>query len=187
MASDNFERANGGPGANWANAYSTTIPQICDDGAGGHGITGTAAADFSTAYYAGASWSATHSAEITAVNGASYQAPAVRVQASGNQYYAYFNSGDVQFVSGGSGTVIGTRSTWTTGDAAKIAISGSTITVYKNGVQNGATITDSNLSGGAPGIAFYGNAAIADLFVATGEAVGGTGTPDAYYRQLRGS
>ena len=102
----------------------------------------------------------------TQLTGGQWVGPAVRMQASGQSGYAgiyYWNSGSPELMlfkrNGGSWTQLG--STYNSGALAagtqlQVSAVGSTISFLENGVAK-ITVTDTTLTGGAPGIMAYGN------------------------------
>jgi hypothetical protein len=170
-ASDDFNRADGGLGANW-----TTIdgaPAISSNTA-----IGTNGGGFTSAVYSGVSWTNDTRSTATSKGPGSNCGPAVRM-ASSSLYTYWGNDGNVYKIISQVYTSLGTRSTYTVNDIAKLEVSGTTLTPTKNG-SGLSTITDSSLSAGGPGIAFYGNADKLDdwegIDVSGGGGGGGTTT-----------
>lgn len=179
--SDNFNRANGALGSNWANSGSTTMPVIASNVAiGGDG------GDYNGAHWVGNSFNATQDCQITKGNSTNYAGPGVRHSTGGN-FYGYFSHGSLQKWVGGSISILGSPASFSTaGDVAKIAISGTTITCYKGGVPDaGGTVTDSSLSTGAAGIVFYVNTGSVDDWIATGEIAAGATSRPVFRRATR--
>ena len=159
--SDDFNRSSGSLGANW-----TTNPTD------GIQIWSNYALDNGTSYPDLAWWSANSfnnsqfaSLTVTAIQ-SSWQAfgPAVRVSA-GNGYGATWHDTtvlDLRKVVGGAQSTIGTTSTVSVGDVIRIEVSGSSITVKKNGVAVIGPVTDTSISSGAAGMYGAGNPAQGD-------------------------
>ena len=102
----------------------------------------------------------------TQLTGGQWVGPMVRMQASGQSGYLgiyYWNSGSPELMlflrKGGNWTQLG--STYNSGalpagTQLQVSAVGSTISFLENGVAK-ITVTDTNLTGGAPGIMAYGN------------------------------
>lgn len=162
--SDDYNRADGGMGANWTTA-SSGPPTIVSNQIVGSGAYGSA-------YWSANAFNATQSAQLT-YKGTNYSGPAVRISSGGN-FYFYHSAGELQKIVGGSVTTIGTSGAITSGQTFKVDANGTTLRTYINGVENSGPITDASLSTGSAGVACYG-AGTADDFLATGEIVGGGG------------
>lgn len=168
---DNFNRADGGLGANWTTNGEDTPPQIASNQVQGAG------SEYTGAYYTGVSWNAAHGSQILRANSSNFTAPSVRnVNAAGyGTWVAYFNHGGLQMSVAGSVSTLGSPSAFASGDTAKLAVSGSVYTCSINGTPDpGGTFTDATLSGGAPGITTYGTTSLCDDWEGTGES-GGAG------------
>jgi hypothetical protein len=162
----------GGTLANWTDVYGdwSIVSGVLRETTGGEQA-------YVAIYWSANSWNADQSSQVDAASSIVYAAPAVRMSGSVLSYYAYFNNGDVQRVTNGSGASIGSGATWTTGDTIKISATGSTIEWFKNGVSQGST-TDSTHASGHAGIGGYDAVANLDYdnWVGTGEVAGGGGT-----------
>jgi Putative esterase len=160
---DDFNRANGGLGANWT-AVSDGALSISSQAV--LGLSATAGA-----IRTGESYSSDQSSqiEVTSTQLASGQwiGPAVRMQNGGQNVYLglYFsNNGtkELRLYKRSAGTWIQLGSTYNSGPLAagtqlQLTAAGSTISFLQNGVTR-ISVTDSSLSGGAPGIMTYGTA-----------------------------
>jgi hypothetical protein len=162
-ATDDFNRADGSLGANWAdlNDGGLAISSQAVTGTAGTGVSG----DIRTAEsYSDGQYS---QIEVTStqLSGGQWIGPAVRAQNSGQDTYAgiyFWNSGNPVLMlykrSGGSWTQLG--STYNSGPLAagtelKLIATGSTISLLEDGVQR-ITATDASITGGSPGIVAYG-------------------------------
>src|SRR3990167_706179 len=101
-------------------------------------------------------------------------------------YYARYEEADTRInvhrVDNGSATSLGTRTvTLSDGDTLRIEADGSSITVWVNGVQQGAAFTDATYSSGQAGFyAEVGGTEWADDFEAGDEAAGGAPAPQRF-------
>jgi hypothetical protein len=151
---DNFNRADGALGAN----YTTIIGTL---GIESNEAASQQAAD-NVAAYTGASFANDHYAQCKVSGGGQNGGPAVRISGTGASatYYGLFcragNTAILYKVNGSASyTNIGTFSTYAATDVAKLHVVGTTLTVYKNGVQDGSPVVDSDFASGAPGICMY--------------------------------
>jgi hypothetical protein len=149
---DNFDRANGGLGANWT---SLTGPfRIASNaaesgqGAGGQSRSIWTANNFANNQYA----------EITVANtvsGGSKIGPLVRGQPGADSgYYASCDTGGAEIfkvVAGTSTSLNWAGITMAIGDVIRLEVTGSTLVIKQNGVTRN-TITDSTFASGYPGI-----------------------------------
>ena len=162
-ASDDFNRANGGLGANWTNVSDggLAISSQVVAGTAGAGVSGDI-------WNAGAFTSDQYSqVEVTStqLTGGQWIGPMVRAQNSGQNAYVgiyYWNNGSPNLMlfkrSGGNWTQLG--STFNSGALAagtqlQLKAVGSTISFLQNGVPR-ISATDTSLSGGGPGIMSFG-------------------------------
>ena len=157
-ASDDFNRANGALGSNWASLQA------------GMSIVGNAAAGNGGGLHAMAQWTgSTFGADqwaqgtVTYVSGSQYIGPAVRVNATGQGYSVTVDNG-AAYVSNqtgfGTSTVLLTISgTFASGGVLKLGIVGSLLTAYWNGASIGS-VTDTTYTTGQPGIRSYGGGSI---------------------------
>ena len=163
-ASDGFNRADGGLGANWA--------AISDGGMAiaSQVVTGTAGAITGDTWAADSFTSDQYSqVEVTStqLSGGQWVGPAVRVQNNGQNGYLgiyYWNSGSPQLRlykrSSGNWTQLG--SSYSVGPLAagtqlELAASGSTVSFLVGGAPR-ISVTDSSFTGGAPGMMAFGSA-----------------------------
>ena len=165
-ASDNFNRANGSLGANWTN--------ISDGGLGitSQAVAGTASAgvsgDIRTA--AGESYPGDQYSQVevtsTQLTGGQWIGPMVRAQNGGHSAYVgiyFWNNGHPVlqlFKRTGLNSWTQLGGTYNSGALAagtqlQVTAVGSTISFLQNGVSR-IKVTDTTLSGGAPGIMSYG-------------------------------
>lgn len=175
MISDTFDRANGALGANWANAESGAMPTI--DGNAALGGVGGA---YSAAYYSGSSWNDEHSSLVVIGAVLLYGGPGVRMSA-GDNWIHWLDDGSITQSVAGVETSLATRGApIVAGDILKLTVSGVTLTPNKNGSDLATITLDGVLTGGAPGIIFYGNVAKLDSWEGTGEVGGGGPTPPPF-------
>ena len=179
-ASDDFNRANGGLGANWTaisdGAMSISSQQVIGTVGATTGATRTAETYPSDQF-------SQIQVTSTALSGGQWIAAAVRMQSAGQNAYAglyYWNFGSPELMlferSGGSWTQLGgvyNSGALTAGTQLKLVAAGSTISFLQNGVQR-LSVTDTTLTGGAPGIIAFGNST-ADNW-SGGSGTGGTTT-----------
>ena len=160
-ATDNFNRANGGLGSGWS-AVSDGGLSISSQACVG---TSATAGDIRTGEtYPGDQYS---QVEVTStqLSGGQWIGPAVRMQNGGqNQYLGiyFWNNGTQQLrlYKRSAGTWIQLGSSYNSGPLAagtqlKLTAVGSTISFLQNGVAR-ITVTDSSVTGGAPGIMTFG-------------------------------
>lgn len=171
---DPFTRANGGPGANWTvqqNAPQITSNQLTDSESN---------AGYGSMFWSANAFNADHSSQVTGKNGSLYMAPGTRHSATGGStnWYAYFNNGSTQKSVAGSITNIGSPTAWGNADVAKLTSVGTTHTPNLNG-SDGTPFTDSSLSIGSAGVAFFDalDGPLLDDWVGTGEIVVATFVP----------
>ena len=165
-ASDDFNRAAGGLGANWTG--------IRDGGLSisSHAVTGRSglAGDIWTAGTFTSNQYSQIEVTSTQLTGAQWIGAAVRVQNGGQDAYAgiyYWNGGHPELLlfkrSKGSWATLSGYSSGplAAGTQLRIIAVGSTIVFLENGIQRLAA-SDSSLSGGAPGIMIYGTGTAGD-------------------------
>lgn len=152
--SDNFNRANGSLGANWTQAPA-------DGFSVWNNALSTANASYpELAYWSANTFSANQYGQMTvpSITG-NWVAVGVAVRVSaGNCYAASWhdtNVLDLHKVVSGTDTTIGTTSTVAAGDTIRIEVSGTSISVKKNGTVVIGPLTDSSLASGSAGV--YGN------------------------------
>ena len=190
---DDFNRADSSDlGTNWVKNDSPDTMYISSNTAVGQYPTNTTnfkiANYWNTATYTFAADQCSQAKFVTFDNTQGYAAVLVRGSisspASSNptSYTAYSN-GTIYLENGVAGpTLLATGTVYSTGDTAKICVTGTTITSYINGSVN-ATVTDSTLSTGQPGMAPYsGNVGVTvaeDDWVGTDGGGGGPTFPPA--------
>jgi len=162
--SDDFNRADGSLGPNWAD--------ISDGGLAitSQAVAGTAASGVSGDIRTAESYTSDQYSQVevtsTQLTGAQWIGPAVRAQNGGQNAYVgiyNWNNGSpvlMLFKRSGSNTWTQLGSTYnsgplTAGTQLQLKAVSSTITFLQNGIQR-ITATDTSLSGGAPGIMSFG-------------------------------
>ncbi len=163
LATDNFNRANGGLGAGWTaisdGAMSIASQQVI-------GTVGKNTGEIRTGETYASDQFSQISVTSTALSGGQWIAAAVRMQNSGQNAYAglyYWNFGSPELMlflrTGGAWTQLNAVNTaaLAAGTTLKLQAVGSTISFLVNGAQR-LSVTDATLTGGAPGIMAYGNA-----------------------------
>lgn len=178
--SDDFNRADGGLGANWTTF--SVAPNI-----GGNLVTGTGGGYATN----GALYTGTASADdqfsqftIVGLDGVtSYAGATVRMTAGGNFYYCVVgNTNEYYIQEYNFGVLTTTHTTGTLGssvavsDVIRCEVTGTTITLKRNGVTVN-TATDATHSSGAPGFVLLPNPTSTDVAIDdwSGGAVGGGG------------
>jgi hypothetical protein len=162
-ASDDFNRANGGLGASWA--------AVSDGGLSISSQTVLGRSAHAGDIRIGETYSGDQSSQLevtsTQLTGGQWIGPAVRMQTNGQKLYAgiyFWNSGNQQLrlYKRISGTWTQLGSSYNSGALAagtqlKLTATGSTISFLQNGVAR-VTVTDTSVTGGAPGIMTFGTA-----------------------------
>ena len=176
--SDDFNRANGSLGANWS-AVSDGALSISSQAVIG---TSATAGAIRTAETYTSDQSSQIQTTATQLSGGQWIGPTVRTQNGGQNTYLgiyFWNSGSPQLrlYKRISGTWIQLGSSYNSGALAagttlQLAAAGSTISFLQNGVSR-ISVTDTSISGGAPGIMTFGQGK-ADNWVGGG---GGGSTP----------
>lgn len=168
-ASDNYNRANGGLGANWTTPAGANAPTIS-----GNQVVGTGGDCF--AYWSADAFTDDQYAEYTlpdVTHPDSGICARLQEDGSGGKGYLYSpSSGGVWKLSGGFGgaSLLATISTSpANGDALRIEVTGTstvTIRIFKNAVQFGTDVTDASspITGGAGGIFVFGTTDPIDNF-----------------------
>ena len=167
---DNFNRANGGLGANWTTdsgfAALTIVSNTCKGGGGGVHNVGF--------YTAGGTIAADQYAQIKVMNTAGFIGPVLRGDGTNTFYVCYYNAGTATIYKWitGNPTQIGSGSTITpaVNDVIYFEVVGSALTFKVNGTTV-ATATDSSITAaGYTGISIYDTTGAVDDF--EGGAVG---------------
>jgi len=185
-ATDDFNRANGALGPNWVGISdgALTITSQTVAGTASGGTTG----DIRTAETYGSNQSSQVEVTSTQLTGGQWMGPAVRMQNGGQSTYLgiyFWNSGSPQLrlYKRISGSYVQLGSSYSSGALAagtqlQLQASGSSITFLQNGVAR-ISVTDTSLTGGAPGVMAFGtgradNWAGATLAAGPSYTVGGT-------------
>jgi hypothetical protein len=164
-ASDDFNRADGGLGANWTaiadGAMAIASQQVT-------GTAGVLTGDIRTAESYASDQYSTVQVTSTQLTGGQWIGPAVRAQNGGLNGYVgiyYWNNGSPVlqlFKRTGTNSWTQLGGTYSSGPLAagtqlEVAAVGSTISFWQNGVKR-ISVTDSTFTGGAPGMMAFGNA-----------------------------
>jgi hypothetical protein len=164
--SDDFNRGDGGLGANW-----TSVPGKSDPAITSNEVTGDGSSPFhAAAYYSAGTFSEDQYSQVTIKafhTTLEYEGPIVRAQTGAfSFYYASVGTGGITIKKQTAGTsnALDSGSTTYSGtisvdDEIKLTISGSspaTLTVYQNDIQR-AQGTDDDYTTGKPGLWCYKN------------------------------
>lgn len=162
LATDNFNRADGGLGANWTTVTGEGSPAIVSNVVQ-TGATGTD----SLAYYNAATWPNDQYSAVKLVTAATAfcgNGPVVRAAAGADTYYQlegnFAGSGPaaglrlLKRVAGTGTQLVQNSYAWSAGDTARLEIIGTTLTGYINGVSR-ITATDAALASGNAGLIVY--------------------------------
>lgn len=166
MATDNFNRADGGLGANWTTLDGHGAPQISSQ------VVVWDGASDSGAFYSGASFADDQYSQVKVVASANYYGVLARANNTDSGYaymwFCTFAAGDTYRVYkyvNGSWSQIGSDYTITPptaqNDTIKIEVSGTTITPYRNATAY-TTQSDSAVSSGSSGLRLNVTAQIDD-------------------------
>jgi hypothetical protein len=148
-ATDDFNRADGGPGANW------TLIQGSGMTISGNGVVPVGSSETGHYWNAG-TLSAAHVSQVKRTTTGNYGGPAVRCSAGGNGI-VWFNNGVVRRIVAGGVTPLTSQATFASGDVASLSITGTTLEFFKNGVSVGTLVDAGAPVGGRPGIIFFNN------------------------------
>jgi hypothetical protein len=153
-------------GANWTNTQNGM--KIVSDSA--RVVTDVV---YNFARYTGVSWNATHTSQAEGSVSGDMEIT-VRHQASGDLYMAMINvfSGVTRlykYISSSFTQIVDFGVTPSGSSTYRIEVSGSTLKLFKDGVQVGTDQSDSDLSGGGPGIGGATAVDNWDIWVGTGE------------------
>jgi len=172
LATDNFNRADTiGPdmGQGWVNVTGYSADngmQIVSNA-----VVPTTLASDKVELYTSASFKADQYAQADiSVTGATSETGiglALRGGFNGSYYRIVVNKGDFIHISKfilGAFTSLAFRGTaWTDGDTLRVEVQGTTIRVYRNGIQQGADITDASIVSGYSGVAYSSTSTSASL------------------------
>lgn len=153
---DDFNRADGGFGANWttiAGTWAIASNQGTESGAG-------AAAPPVATKWVGNTWNNDQTSQLTRITANNYFGPAVRLAGTTQgtlNGYVYLSHGSLQRYDNGVNTAILNAGVIGVNDAFSVEIVGSTLNVKVNGVSQG-TIFDGTYASGSAGIGAYQNA-----------------------------
>ena len=156
-ANDTFTRGDENPLANgtWTTASTFQAVRLVTNKVQGN------SAD-SVSYWSAETWTADLYSEVEYRGAAPDSGPALRIQTGAKTCYMYngasLGGAVCKFIAGAFSTVATRTATWANTDLCRLEAVGSTLRAYRNGVQIGADITDTNITaaGGGPGIFCYG-------------------------------
>lgn len=159
LATDDFNRANGALGANWTNLVNSFV--ILSNAA-----KPNAYGDDAVSIYSAATWPNDQYAQVNVLgigNTALDIGPGVCLRAANANNFYRITCGtthcDVaKVVSGSYSTITDLGAGFLPGDTLYAEIQGTTIKVFRNGVQFGTNVTDSSLSSGSAGLMYSSNA-----------------------------
>lgn len=170
LATDDFNRANGGLGANWTTQTGHTAFTIVTNQCVAPGPS-----NFSSARYSGTTWPNDQWAQHTVISHGTTNTdggPAVRVSTSGAQtfYFADINDADsaslgssmscsIHKCNAGTFTTVGSASSFTVSanDVIYLEVQGTSLVFKQNGTTK-ISATDSGITSGAAGIAYWAGA-----------------------------
>ncbi len=172
---DDFNRAGPALGSPWATVIGSGL--VIDTNQLKSGAAGVNASALT-----GQTYTDDQTAAITAstIQAYDFGGVAVRMDGAGNGYIAMAEFGDNRFTlyraDAGVLTSLGFRTvTFIATDVMKVGVVGTTFTLYKNDVAQGATFTEATYSSGVAGVAYnFGDSNLTRLddFVATGAVLG---------------
>jgi hypothetical protein len=163
-ASDDFNRADGDPGANWTALYTSRKGIISGNSWKPNDNTNSAGMLYSGASFAGADQysKATIGGTFSSTSYASVGVFMSGASGTRNGYKFSCNTVDWYITrdASGTGTDIDTGTgTFAAGDVIELRIVSGTLTAYKNGVAiTGASIADATYTSGSPSLEMYPNA-----------------------------
>jgi len=156
---DDFNRADGALGSNWATVGTRSQPTITSNR---FAVTSAPSVRAAAVATSAATFTADHEATVTAavLGSSDFLGPAVRVDATNGTGYMIYTDGTnassrrvYRFTNAGTTNIGAVNISCVAGDTLTLRAEGSTITAYRNGVLVD-TITDATYSTGQPGI-FY--------------------------------
>lgn len=152
VATDDFNRADGGLGANW------TIQTGANMAISGNLVTTTTTSTDQLAFWNADAFNNNQYSKWKAQvsGGSGLPGVTVRASATGGSLNAYFanSAGIHKFVAGVYTQLLSDSLTLADGDTLELRVSGTTLERYHNGVLDGS-VTDSSLSSGSAGILQY--------------------------------
>ncbi len=171
LATDDFNRANGGLGANWTNLRTNVFRIVSNQ------VESTDILEDAVAIWNTITWPADQYAQAAIKNlsgGVSGEGMGVSLRMSGpvdsitgyRVIVADSGAGNVaieRFASGAFSPITTRTTTWVSGDILKAQIEGTTIKVFQNGAQLGADITDANVATGSAGLSYSSALLTSDL------------------------
>lgn len=159
MATDSFDRADAGTlGANWTSCGGNAAYGIVSNTAASSNIE-----DEEAVFWNAETFADNHYSEVVFATGSAnaFIGPAVRCSTgSGGNYYGFYGDTGSRYlirVVAGTWTQLATLGTgFTNGDTLRLEAEGTTLRAYINGVL-WTSVTDSNLTSGAPGLTSWAN------------------------------
>lgn len=194
LATDDFNRANGGLGANWTTGTGVQPPRIVSNEALGNAAANVCDANYTGALVGGGAWPNDQYSQFTigsVVDTTSDEGvgPACRM-ASGaqTQYFAQTNTVETKLykVVAGTFTQLGVDgAACATGNVLRLECVGDQITVKKNGTTIIGPITDSAIASGNAGMWCTHAVGAIDSFEGGDFAAGATTLPELVMAPLR--
>lgn len=152
MATDNFNRADGGLGSNWTTC-STNAPQIVSNE-----FQSTSNGSPNAAYWSADTFTADQFSEAVLINVCDTQGPGVGFTGTPFRGVFVYMVDTTQlvlvgFTAGGSdGNLLTVNGSFSAGDTIRLSRAVNVYTVWKNGSTLSPTLTTASYSGGQPGI-----------------------------------
>ena len=173
LAADNFNRGNGGLGANWTTVFSTFAPAIVSNQCNEGTIN-----QENDAFWSALTWPNNQWAEVSIIvasGSGDYVGPGLR-NASGSVFSSYvvYVVGPLgassllevyKTVSGASTLLASATFTVAANDVIRLTVEGTTLNAYQNGILRHGPLTDSALASGSAGLAMYNSAGAAQTIL----------------------
>lgn len=173
LAADDFNRGNGGLGANWTTVFSTFAPAIVSNQCNEGTVNQENDAFWSARTWPNDQW--TQVSVVVASGSGDYVGTCART-ASGSVFSSYvvYVVGPLgasalievyKTVSGASTLLASATFTVAANDVIRLAVEGTTLRAYQNGVLRHGPLTDSALASGSAGVAIYNSAGAAQTIL----------------------
>ena len=155
LASDDFNRADGGLGANWTTLASALAPQIVSNQAAGPASPAVGGAGFTGTTWPNNQWASVIIGSQISDAVDEGAGPLVRGAVGVASYYFAQAGVDTRLyrrLSGSYSQLGSTVGACVTGDVLRLEVNGTSLTVFKNGTPIIGPITDTNIAAGNAGI-----------------------------------